>query len=157
MIRHFPACFCGWEDPREETKMKKTIAVLLLLAMALCLCACTQSPKPTDGTTAAPTTTVPENTTVPATTADNGKVTYKVTVVDASGNPISGAMVQMCKDSCIPGKTNDQGVAEFTLPADDYKVSFMMLPSGFTYESDVTEFYFEDGSLELTIRLAAAG
>ena len=133
--------------------MRKMIAAILLLTVVLCLCACTQAPKPTEGETTIPTTTVQPTTTAPT---NDGKVTYTVKVVDADGNPISGAMVQLCKESCIPGKTNDEGVAEFRLPEDEYKVSFMVLPAGFAYESDKTEFYFESASLEMTIKLVAA-
>lgn len=137
--------------------VKLLLIAALVLCMALSLCACTQTPADetqatTDSTTAA--TDASEETTAPA---DDGKVTYTVTVVDEEGNPISGAMVQMCKEACIPGKTNENGVAEFSLAEDEYKVSFLALPTGYTYSSDATEFYFEDGAAELTITLKAEG
>lgn len=87
---------------------------------------------------------------------DDGKVVYKVTVVDENQEPILNAMVQLCKDSCLPGSTGTTGTAEFSLPEDDYKVSFMSLPQGYTYSTEETEFYFEDGKTEMTIVLKAA-
>ena len=87
---------------------------------------------------------------------DDGKVTYTVNVVDEAGNPIAGAMVQLCKDTCFPGVTDANGVAKFTLAEDEYKVSFLALPAGYTYVDDTQEFYFADGSMELTITLKAA-
>ena len=82
---------------------------------------------------------------------------YKVTVVDESGNPVKGVMVQICKDSCIPARTGENGVAEFTVAEDEgYKVSFSVIPEGYESASEETEFYFEDGSFEMTLTLKAA-
>ena len=86
-------------------------------------------------------------------TKDNSKVTYKVTVVDEAGNPISGAMVQCCKDACVPGVTNDSGVAEFVLAEDKYDVKFISMPEGYEYSSEQEVFNFEDGKYELTITI----
>lgn len=136
--------------------MKLLLALALVLCMAMSLCACGNDSKetnPSDQTPAA-TTKGTEDTTAPV---DTGKVTYTVTVVDQDGNPIAGAMVQMCKDACVPGMTNENGVAEYSLAEDAYKVSFLSIPAGYTYSSDVTEFYFENGAHELTITLKAEG
>ncbi len=89
-------------------------------------------------------------------TVDDGKVTYTVKVTDTDGNPISGAAVQLCRDTCLPGSTNDSGAVSFTVVEDDYKVSFLVVPTGYTLTGDETEFYFEDGSYEMTLVLAAA-
>ena len=105
--------------------MKKIFVMSLLLAMILSLCAC------------------------------GGKKTeeYTVTVLDETGVPIAGAMVQLCKDACYPAVTDAKGVACFELPEDDYKVSFPVLPTGFSYVDEVQEFYFESASKNLTITL----
>ena len=56
-------------------------------------------------------------------------------------------------DSQIAGRY----VTYFNLPEDTYKVSFLALPAGFTYMDEaVQEFYFENGSTDLTITLKAA-
>lgn len=135
--------------------IKRILAILLTMVLVLGLCACgggEDTPGNTDGSTEASSTGNTET----SETVDDGKVTYTVKVVDESGSPISGAMVQLCKDTCLPGATGENGIAEFKVVEDDYKVSFMMLPSGYTYSTDATEFYFEAGSYELTITLKAA-
>lgn len=113
--------------------LKYLLTALLVLAMALVLCAC--------GGTEAPA---------------EEKGGYSVTVLDENGDPVVGAMIQLCKDVCVPGVTDAEGTAKFDLPEDIYKVSFMTLPAGYTYADDVQEFYFEGGSREMTIILKAA-
>lgn len=122
----------------------------LILTLAVCLlfllCACGAPAVDSEGS-------VPETTAATTQPVDDGKVTYSVKVVDEGGNPVTGAAVQLCKDSCLPGMTNAEGVASFRTVEDTYKVSFMTMPAGF--EADAEEFYFEDGSFEMTITLKA--
>ena len=87
---------------------------------------------------------------------EDNKLLYKVTVVDEAGNPIAGAMVQMCKESCVPAVTNAEGVADFRLEAANYDVKFIELPAGYTYSGDEQVFKFSDGELKLTITLKKA-
>lgn len=133
--------------------MKKLISVLLLLCLILCLCACGQSN--TETTTEPTTEPVQENTTEEI-TEDDGMAAYSVTVTDEGGNPVAGAMVQICKDDCFPGVTDAEGKATFSRPeAEGYKISFISLPAGFEYSSEETEFYYEGDAKELTIVLKA--
>lgn len=130
--------------------VKSLLAVILMLTLALSLCACggeAEAPA-----TEAPAVEAPVVTEAPA--EEEGG--YTVTVLDDSGNPIAGAMVQLCKDACVPAVTDAEGVAKFNLPEDSYKVSFLMLPEGYAYMDEVQEFYFADGSMEMTITLKAA-
>lgn len=129
--------------------IKRVVVFVLTLCLMLSLCACTQGGADVKETTGN-TTEATQDTTE---TVDDGKVTYSVAVVDEDGNPVVGAAVQICKDSCLPGMTNEEGVAKFNVVEDDYKVSFMAMPEG--YEAEAEEFYFEDGSYELTITLKA--
>lgn len=140
--------------------MKRFTAAIMLLCMMLTLAACgsgdstpaTEAPVVTE----APTEAVPE--TEAATEAPTeAAYTYKVTVVDESGNPIAGAMVQLCMDTCFPGVTDATGAALFNVEEADYKVSFLALPAGYTYSTEEQEFHFADGSNELTITLKAEG
>ena len=138
--------------------MNKLALLALVLCLVLSLCACGGSEAPA---TEAPATQAPA-TEAPATEAPEaepaipeGMVQYTITVVDEGGNPIAGAMVQMCKDSCIPGMTDAAGVASFTMAEDDYKVSFLTMPAGFELVDETSEFYFESGSTEMTITLKA--
>ncbi len=134
---------------------KRLLAAALVLAMAFSLCACgANGPEETEPE--ATRSTKPVETLVYTQPVDDGKVTYTITVTDENGNPISGAMVQMCKDTCLPGMTGSNGVVEFTLDADSYKVSFLSMPAGYTYSGDAQEFYFADGETALTITLKAA-
>ena len=137
--------------------VKILCAVAMLLCMMLSLCACGGSEAaPTEPeTTEAP---VQEVTEAPAETEaalPEGMVIYTVKVVDENGNPIGGAMVQLCKDSCVPGVTDAEGTASFTLAEDDYKASMLTMPAGFEYAEDTDAYYFEDGAYELTIVLKA--
>jgi hypothetical protein len=131
--------------------MKAILAFVLSLCMMLSLCACGNASGGTETTEATKEPTVE---TTEATEADDGKATYTIKVVDEAGNPIAGAMVQMCKETCLPGATNAEGVAEFNVVEDsEYKVSFLTVPAGF--EGAEEAYYFEAGSYELTITLKA--
>ena len=145
--------------------MKKKITYMLMSALvataSLGLAACgSDSDNGAETTTSATNNEVstPEETTKQEDTTvaeDDNKVAYQVKVVDEDGNPIASAMVQMCKDSCVPAVTNADGVAEFKLAADDYDVKFIELPAGYTYSGDEQVFKFADDETELTITLKA--
>lgn len=139
--------------------MKKILSIALMLCLILGLCACGSADETATTTEGAPAVTDAVTEAVePADeteAAAEGMVTYTVTVVDEEGNPIAGAMVQLCLDACIPGVTNEAGVAEFTLAEADYKVSFLTVPAGYTAEAE--NFYFENGSTEITLTLKAEG
>lgn len=129
-------------------KCKILLAVLLAVAMMVSLCACVGGePSDKDGD-AGTTTTTPTTTTT--TKADDGKVTYKATVLDDTGAPVVGAMVQICKETCLPTVTDANGVATWTVAEDDYKVSFAIVPEGYTVEE---EYHFDGDATEMTITI----
>lgn len=132
---------------------KRLLAFALVLCMVVGICACAGNGVG-DTTTDANTTTDASTAATQGTTEaeENG---YTVTVVDEGGNPIAGAMVQLCLDTCYPGATDESGVAKFAVEEADYKVSFLALPEGYTYTTDAQEFYFADDARELTITLKA--
>ena len=140
----------------------------MLLAAALMLCvvmsavACDNGEgtvDTTEQTTQAPAesteTEAPatEQTTVEETT-DDGKVTYTVKVVDASGAPVKDVAVQFCDDNgCrMPVATNAEGIVTLTEAESNFHVTLASVPAGFA--ADTTEYYF-DGAVELTITLQA--
>ena len=144
--------------------MRRFVNVLCSVVIAcgvICLSACGAKDDNVNTTTSA-TTTVAEETSsdvveeITTEEQKDDKVTYKVKVVDANGQPMSSAMVQICKDACVPGVTNDEGVAEFAVAEDSgYKASMLQLPEGYKVQGDEENFYFEDGCYELTITLEA--
>lgn len=153
-------------NEKGRIKMKKRIAYILMsvlvMTASLGLAACGSGSDDEGDTTTAATTTNNEVTTLApteteedTTAVDDNKVAYKVKVVDEAGNPIANAMVQMCKDSCVPAVTNAEGVAEFNLESDDYDVKFIELPAGYTYSGEEQVFKFAEGETELTLTLKA--
>ena len=111
--------------------MKRVWTVLLALCLSFGLCACASI--------------------AGANNSVDGKVTYQIKVVDEANKPVPNVMVQLCKNSCYPGTTNQDGVAEFHLAEADYKASVTVMPEGYTSEAE--EFRFPAGSYELTIIL----
>ena len=135
-------------------KFVKWLAVALtVFTLLACVAGCSEAPVESS----APKTTAPTTTTT--TKADDGKVTYTITVKDEAGNPVKNAMIQLCSDNCIPTITDANGVATWKLAEDDYKASFLskeVPATGYTYvDPSETEFYFEDGETEMTITLKA--
>lgn len=134
--------------------IKRLFAIALALCLVLCLCACgeTSNNETTEGTTTEGTT----ETTAAATddtAQQNTNPTYTVKVVDEGGNPVAGAMVQICQgETCLPGATGEDGVATFQVVEAEYKVSFLAAPEGYEVEE---AYYFEDGSYDITITVKA--
>lgn len=138
-------------------KIKYLLLAMLIVSMCFGLCACGGSEEEKEPVNQEQTGPVVDNDEQKEEeNVDDGKVTYTVKVVDENGAPIVGAAVQLCKEACIPSVTNAEGVATFELAEDEYKVSFVMLPAGYTYSGTEDTFYFESGSKEMTITLKAA-
>ncbi len=140
--------------------MKKFTAVLLVLCMALLLCACSSSNTETNESSAPvseseeASTTVSESVESDDASVEENTATFKVKVVDAEGATVAGVMVQLCKDTCIPAKTGDDGVATFNVEiTDGYKLSVLTCPEGYVYEGEA-EIYLESGITEYTIELS---
>lgn len=144
--------------------MKKLIALLLALTMIIGLVACgdpnVETPEEPDNTPVAPEQNN-DPVVEPQPSEDepvNTNPVYTVKIVDEGGNPIAGVMVQICQgETCLPGPmTGEDGTVTFQVEEADYKVSFLGgVPAGYDYTTEETEFYFEDGSYEVTIVLKA--
>ncbi len=131
--------------------LKKVLVALLALGILFCFCACGGND---DGKTTTTTTTTTENQQTENENPVENKG-FKVTVVDEVGNAVSGVMVQLCKDACVPAKTDDNGVATFTIEVTDgYKLSVMSCPEGYEYTGEA-EVYLEDGATEYTLTVKA--
>ena len=135
--------------------MKKLFAALLLICMVVSLCACGTADV-TEPNNNAPETTAPQVTEKPTEPEASG-VTYTVKVVDEGGNPVAGAMVQLCAEMCLPKLTDANGVAvyENMEERDDYKASVTMFPAGYEQLGDVVDHYLENGATEVTITVKA--
>lgn len=141
--------------------MKILLSLLLALTMVFSLCACTsdgddaeQTSEPTDAvaeeTTEAPTEEETE-------TLDDGKLSYLVHVVDEEGNPIAGAMVQICEGTaCNPGVTDENGTAEIRAAEGNYEAKMLSMPAGYAYATEEEVFPYASGELEVTIVLKPA-
>lgn len=132
--------------------MKRLLALALTLCLMLCLCACVGN---TDTNSATEPTTESTEPTTESTepTTEAAEPTYVVTVVDETNAPVAGAWVQLCLESCVPAMTDENGVANFFLEEDDYKVSFTVMPPGYEYAGEEQEWYFADGENTMTITL----
>lgn len=140
--------------------IKRFLALCLALCLALGLIACgsTQADEPSDEGTKAPAANQTEPTQATDAPTENPNPVYTVKIVDEAGNPVVGAMVQMCQgETCMPGPLSDaNGTVTFQVAEADYKVSFLGgVPAGYAYTTEETEFHFEAGAYELTIVLKA--
>lgn len=122
-------------------KMNKGLLRLAVLALcaALLLCACGGDGGSQGGTTA------------------SGETTYRVTVVDALGNPYSsGVIVRFMRDGAQAAMqvVNENGVAEKTLATGDYTVELMFTDSVAAYYYDRRSLTLSAAEPELEITLA---
>lgn len=139
--------------------LKRLFLLVLALCLTLCLCACggdaqeeTVAP-PVEEVTEAPT----EEVTEAPTEAEVSGVVYTATVVDEGGNPIVGAMLQLCQgEMCLaPVATNESGEAVFSAPEEGaWEAKFLALPAGYEYTTEEQVFPF-GSAYELTITLKA--
>ncbi len=139
--------------------MKKIIAALLLVSALLALCACgggsdtSVAESSTADTSTAVSNAQSEAESKEESSKDIALASFKVKVVDGEGNAVSGVMIQLCKDTCIPAKTGEDGVASFNAEiTDGYKLSVLSCPAGYTYEGEA-EVYLESGITEYTVTL----
>lgn len=137
-------------------QMKRVFAVVFMLCMVFSLTACGGSgngdtEKNSQNTENSEVDKNSENSESQKDEIPEGKAVYSVKVVDEAGNPVKGAMVQMCLTTCVFGQTNDEGIATFTLDdAEGYKAEVLSLPEGYAEESE-DPVYLESGSKEVTL------
>lgn len=145
--------------------MKRILAILLALCMMLALCACGGNQEE-NKVNEQPVAEAPQEATEAPTDApeepqeeetEASGVVYTVKVQDEGGNPIVGAMVQVCQgELCLmPSATDADGVATFTVAQEaEYEAKFLTLPEGYDYTGEEHAFPF-GSSTELTITLKA--
>lgn len=138
-------------------KLKVLLSLLMAMAIVFSFCACG---KDAAGEQETETTSATEESTEATTqeqiqeTQDDGKNTYLVRVVDEEGNPIAGAMVQICEGTaCNPGVTNAEGIAEIRAAEGNYEAKMLSMPEGYIYSTEQEVFPYAAGELEVTIIL----
>ena len=135
---------------------KRLLAAILALLVVFSLCACgadTETNDKTDKIESSTTQSSSEN----ESSEEEKAAAFEVKVVDDMGNPVEGVMLQICKDSCIPAKTDANGVATFNIEIDEdgYKLSVLSCPTGYEYRGEA-EVYLDEGSTEYTVELNEA-
>lgn len=132
--------------------LKNLLALVLVLGLALVLCACGGETTDPQGDDDVVTTTTVEKTTT-TTAPEASAASFQVTVVDQNGTPVPNVMLQVCKDTCVPAKTDDNGVATFSVEiTDGYKLSVLSCPAGYTYGGEA-EVYLDSGITEFTVEV----
>ena len=127
--------------------MKKFLTVALVFCLIFSLCACGNNKNNSTGNDATQNQTEKEN-------IKNTAPKFMVTVTDAEGNLIEGVVLQMCKDSCIPARTDITGVATFNLVVTDgYKLSVVSCPEGYEYTGEAN-IYIEEGSTQYALEIS---
>lgn len=125
--------------------MKKFLALILCLCMVFVLCACGADKNETE--------TVSEKKNEVTSAIKDTAPKFRVTVTDADGNKIEGVVLQMCKDFCLPARSDAEGVATFSLVVTDgYKLSVVSCPEGYEYTGDAN-IYIEEGATEYTLEI----
>lgn len=138
---------------------KKLFATLLMACMVMSLVACGNTGNSDSENNSSEVSTENNQNTNSETesTSEDEASKYTVKVVDADGNPLASVMVQICAESCMPGVTDANGVATFTVDTTlTYTAKIMTMPEGYDYSTDEHEFTYENGSTEVVITLKTA-
>ena len=144
--------------------MKKLLALVLALCMVFALCACgagndnKEDEKNNNTVNNEVNNNDADDESKDESDEDEGvqnQAGFQVKIVDEGGNPIKGVMVQICKDSCVPAMSDDNGIASFNVQIEDgHKLSIMSKPDGYEYDGEA-EVYLEAGATEYTLTLRA--
>ena len=140
-------------------KLTKIISLLIVLCLAVCLCACggdVESSSTAESSSASDSSLdASSDASSEASSEVSEAAAFTVTVVDTEGNPVSGVRLQICKESCFPAKSDENGLAKFSVEiTDGYKLSVTACPAGYAYNGEA-EVYLEDGATEYTVTLDA--
>lgn len=86
----------------------------------------------------------------------DGEITdaaYIVTVTDTDGNPVPGAMVQVCSETlCNVYVSDENGQCAFVLEPDNWEMHLLMLPEGYSGDTEsITELDPMDGEIEIVL------
>ena len=86
------------------------------------------------------------------TTAEQADGVYTVLVVDESGAPVQGAMVQICDETtCLVLKTDENGSVTHTGAAYPYEVHLLKAPKGYARATETFTLPAEGGEITITL------
>lgn len=129
--------------------MKKFLTLILSVSMLFCLSACGNNAEDKTDTDVKPQSSQSDTS-----SQEESTPKFEVTVTDSEGNAVKGVMVQLCKDTCVPAMTDENGIAIFSVEiTDGYKLSVMSCPDGYEYTGEA-EIYLEEGETSYTLELA---
>ena len=78
---------------------------------------------------------------------------YEVICVDGDGNPVAGAMIQICNDSlCMVFPTDAEGRAEYVGAPYAYEVHVLMAPGGYASDSQTRILLVAGGTAEIILQ-----
>ncbi len=132
--------------------MKKIFAVILTLGLIFSLCACGGDK---NGPTGTETLNNQQQNDTETYSEEESVTKFKVTLVDQNGDPVPNTMIQICKDTCVPKSTDENGVAQFDFEeTDGHKLSLFSCPEGYETEYVGDNYiYLEDGETEYTFEI----
>ncbi len=129
--------------------LKNLLCIMLIACFALSFAACTSNEVVIDDNN--DETTPKIETEEIKETEETAPAGFKVTVIDDTGAVVAGAVLQVCKDTCVPSVTDAEGVASFNVEITaEHKLSVLTLPEGYEYNGEA-EIYLEDGMTEYTV------
>lgn len=140
--------------------IKSILALLLTASMLLLLCSCGNSSDNEKADETKPDTTVADTTVED--TEPEAEAILTVKVVDADGNAVEGAMVQLCNESnCFTAFTDAEGNGEFletVVPEINTNcyLSLPYLPEGYEYTGE-EKTYLNNGDSEFTFTVSKVG
>lgn len=91
----------------------------------------------------------------PAEGEETEEIEYNVTLVKPDGTPVPLVSVQLCggpTGSCYSKRTDENGVAAFSLPAGEYEVHIEQKISGFTFDNNEYKMGSTGGNLTVLLK-----
>ncbi len=156
--------------------IKRTFLVVLALVTVICFAACGDDAEKENGKVESASTassdaqnnsedldnSTEESTPAVAESSDEeapALIDYTVKVVDAEGNPVAGASVQLCSESAcfLPSTTDAEGVVVFQKEEGTYKACIAGTEE-YTYFEDGTEItiVYDSGLVDYTVKVVDA-
>ncbi len=77
-----------------------------------------------------------------------GEALYQLVFVDENGNPVEGAIANVCDDSsCSPMTSDANGMISFAKPAFAYHIQVIKVPEGYEYDTTQESYLDEKGGV----------